>query len=94
MKNIFLISFVLVILVNTLFSQIDHWETVVYASDIWKYRPGTSNPPANWTSLNFNDSNWQSGIGGIGYSDGEDNTVIAPAVSLYIRRKFEVVDLS
>ncbi len=73
---------------------IDHWETVVFAEDIWHYQPGTTEPPADWMQSNFDDSNWAIGPGGFGYGDGDDMTIIAPTLSLYIRIDFELFDTS
>jgi hypothetical protein len=80
---------------NQLFSQtIDHWETVVFAEDIWKYRVGDSEPPSDWFQTNFDDSSWEEGQGGIGYNDGDDNTTIQNTISLYLRMDFDIVDIS
>ena len=58
----------------TLYSQnINHWETVVFEDNIWKYFEGIYEPDSNWRSLSFDDSSWQQGQGGIGYGDGDDN---------------------
>ena len=77
-----------------LFSQtIDHWETVVFAQDEWRYFIGVSEPQANWRSADFDVGQWLSGPGGIGYGDDDDSTVIDPCLSLYMRRVFEIVDL-
>ncbi len=73
---------------------VDHYETVVYATDIWRYFPGTSDPGASWKSLSFDDSSWQEGQGGIGYGDNDDNTVISAVVSLFMRIRFNVIDTS
>ena len=73
---------------------IDHWETAVFAEDIWRYRLGNSEPPADWRAPGFDDSAWAEGPGGIGYGDGDDNTVIPPVPSVYMRRVFEVADIS
>jgi len=78
-----------------LFAQtVDHWETVVFDNDIWKYLEGTSEPDSNWRRLAFNDTTWLQGQGGIGYGDGDDNTVINPVISLYLRNNFLIVDTS
>lgn len=76
------------------FSQINYWKTAIYASNQWRFLPGFTNPGTDWTDLNFDDGTWSIGNGGIGYDDGDDNTVIAPIASLFMRRKFEVTDLS
>lgn len=95
MKYISLCIFSICFFTNQLFSQtIDHWETVVFAEDIWKYRVGDSEPPSDWYETSFDDSNWEEGQGGIGYSDGDDNTIIQSTISLYMRKDFDIVDIS
>ena len=76
------------------FAQIDHWETAVQAGNMWKYRLGTSEPPATWKETSFNDASWSQGNGSIGYGDGDDQTVISRTPSLYMRQKFTVTDKS
>jgi len=73
---------------------IDHWETAIFAEDAWRYRPGLTAPPAGWNTYGFNDSGWSQGFGGIGYGDGDDNTVISQVGSVYLRRAFYVDDTS
>ncbi|MCX6254775.1 MAG: CotH kinase family protein [Bacteroidia bacterium] len=72
--------------------SINHWETAVFNNDLWRYFIGTSEPDANWRSLSFNDTGWTQGPGGFGYSDNDDNTVISPCTSVFIRCKFNVTD--
>ena len=72
--------------------SIDHWETVVYETDTWDYMLGFSAPPVNWKDTNFVSSAWQNGAGGIGYADGDDNTVIPAVTSLYMRLNFNIID--
>ena len=69
-------------------SKIDHWESLVLAEHNWNYFLGNSEPPVDWNETNFDDSSWLSGLGGFGYADGDDNTVINPIASIYIRREF------
>ena len=71
-------------------SSVDHWETVIFAGDIWKYFPGITEPADNWIQPDFNDTTWFSGPGGIGYGDGDDRTVIDPVLSVYLRKKFNI----
>ncbi|MFY0602070.1 MAG: CotH kinase family protein [Cyclobacteriaceae bacterium] len=78
----------------TAIAQIDHYETIVYAEDTWRFFLGTENPDEDWKSLNFDDSNWLTGSGGFGYGDGDDATIITPVSSLYLRITFNVIDLS
>ena len=90
-KNILFLFFLLPI--STSIAQtIDHFETVVYNNDHWRFFVGTTEPPQDWMGASFNDSNWNNGIGGIGYGDGDDNTQISPVNAVYIRRQFNIVD--
>jgi hypothetical protein len=72
--------------------SVDHWETVVFSNDTWRYFVGTSEPNANWRLLTFDDSGWALGQGGFGYSDNDDFTIIPQCTSVYLRRKFNVAD--
>ena len=74
--------------------SIDHWETVVFDDDVWKYFEGVSEPDTNWRKLAFNDMLWQQGVGGIGYGDSDDNTIVSPVTSLYLRKVFTIIDTS
>ena len=71
-----------------------HWETAIYSSDEWKYFVGISEPAANWKDVSFDDSIWETGIGGIGYGDEDDETIIEPTISLYLRKTFLISDLT
>jgi len=64
------------------------------SNDIWKYFIGNVEPPSNWASVGFDDSQWLAGKGGIGYGDGDDSTVISPSASVYMRIKFNVSDIN
>lgn len=73
---------------------IDHWEAVVLDSQTWKYNLPNA-PISNWETSTFNDASWQSGIGSIGFSDNDDNTLIANTEStVYMRKSFNIVDTS
>ncbi len=72
----------------------DHWEVPVYPELIWKYFEGNAQPPGNWNLPTFNDVGWNSGMGGIGYGDGDDSTVIAPVTSCFLRTSFTLTDTS
>ncbi len=99
-KNI--ISFLFFILPNLVFGiedpidyqMINHWESVVLASDAWQYRLGDAQPSSQWIQENFDASSWLTGPGGIGYGDDDDATEIQPTVSLFIRREFNITDVS
>jgi hypothetical protein len=72
---------------------IDHWETIVYANESWKYFPGSTDPGNDWKNSGYNDSGWASGIGGIGYGDGDDGTQIGSTISVFLRKKFTITNV-
>jgi hypothetical protein len=74
-------------------NAIDHWETVVLETDTWHYFVGdTAAPPVDWQQPSFDASMWQNGQGGIGYADGDDNTIIPNTLSLFMRLDFNIID--
>ncbi len=74
-------------------AQVDHWETVVYDTSEWSYLVPSSFVVATWAEPTFDDSNWNTGIGGFGYGDGDDNTN-AVGSSVFVRKHFHITDLS
>lgn len=87
----------LLLVVSTFFhqsySQVDHWESAVLQGDSWQYFIPDAQPDINWTQIDFDDANWSTGNSGIGYGDGDDATVIATTLSVYMRHRFEVIAL-
>jgi hypothetical protein len=69
---------------------------LVSHGDSWNYRKGTSEPPADWHSVDDAslDASWFSGPGGFGYDDGDDATVLSDMLNsyltVYIRKSFDV----
>jgi len=48
-----------------------------------------------WTTRGFDDSKWLDGISGVGFADGDDNTVVpVGAASIYTRYRFDIPDAS
>ena len=90
-----LITFILFFFLQNVIAQnTDHWETVVYAEDVWKFRIGTSEPPNDWWTEGFDDTSWLEGEGGFGYGDDDDNTEITQTVTLYLRKEFDLTTIS
>ncbi len=64
--------------------------------EIWRFRRGTNEPPANWHSMPDAslDASWESGPGGFGMADGDDATVLSDMrylyTTVYIRKSFNV----
>ncbi len=72
---------------------IHHWETIVYAEDEWNYYTANAAPPTDWNEHSFNDDNWATGIGGFGYNDGDDNTIVPSGIlTIYIRHTFNITN--
>jgi hypothetical protein len=91
------ICFFLLLTFTGLFSQSNHWETLIKAPEQWRYFLGTTTPPAvepsaTWRTLAFNDGGWLQGSGGFGYADGDDATTIPAVMSVLMRKKFTIVD--
>ena len=86
MKYIFYIFIFTVI-----FSQ-DHWETAINAYDEWSYLVPEEEPAINWYNINFIDNSWLVNSGGFGYSDNDDGTIIPTALSVYMRKSFEILE--
>ena len=73
---------------------IDHYETAVNGNGSWKFILGSPSLDTNWINPGFNDASWNSGYGGIGFSDDDDVTVIPPNISVMMRQSFFIADTS
>jgi hypothetical protein len=76
---------------------VHHWEGTIKGNDVWKYFEGFSEPDKNWLHLDFDDSNWVEGIGGVGSGprDASLNTLISKdANSVYLRHIFDIDNLA
>ena len=70
------------------------YKTLVNRGDTFRYLLPEATPASNWTSLEFDDSAWQQGASGFGYSDGDDATQVpAGTASIYARILFTINDL-
>lgn len=92
MKTLLLPLFLALPFIGT--SAVDHWETVVYETDTWRYLTPTSTVSTTWIDLGFNDGSWSTGIGGFGFGDGDDNTTFPSTTSCYQRIVFNIVDVA
>lgn len=91
------ICFFLLFSFTGLFSQANHWETLIKANEQWRYFLGTLSPAAvepafTWRTVSFNDGGWLQGPGGFGYADGDDATTIPAVMSVFMRKKFTIID--
>jgi hypothetical protein len=100
-RPISVIALIALTIVPAAFAQLPPTPLVDH-SDTWRYRKGTSEPPANWASVAdvSLDATWLTGAGGFGYGDGDDATTLtdmrrvtggAPGyITLYTRASFNV----
>ncbi len=72
-------------------TSVNHWETVVYDSMIWRYR-SIADPGEGWNTSAYQDQSWLHGKGGVGYGDNDDRTVIDPSLSVFLRKKFTITN--
>lgn len=71
-----------------------HWYTIIDIKQNWKYIVPTSEPSASWKSFSFAETGWLTGPSGIGFGDGDDNTVIPTGIiSVFKRKKFTITNL-
>jgi hypothetical protein len=74
---------------------VNHWETAIHAEEDWKYLIPDGNPDTGWNTVAYDDSLWQTGPGGFGRGDGDDNTILPDSVAtVYIRKVFHIPDTS
>ena len=92
MRNLLCFAF---FLPATLLAQsgIDHWEAVVLDGSTWNYLIPSTQPDSSWLLPEFDDSEWFEGDSGFGYGDDDDETLIDPTMSIYLRHQFELEDL-
>ncbi|MDG1148385.1 MAG: hypothetical protein P8N52_08790 [Crocinitomicaceae bacterium] len=86
--------FLFITITSACYSAVNHWETVVYETDSWKYLIPSSVVNSTWNTIGFNDAGWANGNGGFGYGDGDDNTTFANTLSCYQRISFNIVSVN
>ena len=72
---------------------------LVEPSSVWSYFDEGSEPKGDWRKLEFDDSEWRSGRGVLGYGYGDEATPVnfgpdrqSKHLTTYFRQKFEVKD--
>ena len=73
---------------------INDWDAIIDWGDTWSFFPGTSSPISEWYHPQTDISSWSTGSSGFGYGDGDDNTNIPQAISVYVRKDFIIEDAS
>jgi hypothetical protein len=73
---------------------IDHYESIILANQTWSYLIPTSEPAAAWRLPGTTLTGWSTGVGGIGFGDGDDGTTIPTSTSVYMRRSFTLTNVA
>lgn len=69
------------------------YQTVLRQGDPCKYIIPNVSTDKDWRLLEFDDSSWKNGITGIGYGDGDDNTLVPERTrSVFLRQTFMIND--
>lgn len=74
--------------------SVAQWQTIIDKGDSWQYILPQAELPSEWKLPEFNASSWQTGNSGFGYGDNDDETIIPPTVSVFIRKIFTLDDIS
>ncbi|MGQ8336751.1 CotH kinase family protein [Sunxiuqinia sp. A32] len=74
-------------------AETSYWHTLISEGISWHYILPNSTIP-NWWSIDFDDSEWLIGQSGFGYGDYDDQTIIEPTVSIFMRTTFEIENLN
>jgi len=69
------------------------YRTVLQEGDVCKYKIPNASTDSNWRARDFEDNSWSNGTTGIGYGDGDDNTIVPNQTrSVYLRQNFTIND--
>lgn len=69
--------------------------SLVSEDQIFRYILPTQNISNTWKNIGYNDNVWNQGLGGFGYGDGDDNTIVPFGTRVvYVRKTFDIEDAS
>ncbi len=95
MRNFLIISFLSIISIALHAQGSGHYYRIISTGDACKYIIPDQEIGDSWKGRGFDDSSWLDGINGIGYGDGDDNTIVASGISsVYMRFRFTLEDTS
>ena len=70
-------------------------EALIARKADWNYLDDGSDQGTAWTASDFDDSSWSTGAAELGFTEGDENTVITSgSLVYYFRHKFTVADIS
>ena len=73
---------------------VSQWDAVIDWGDYWSYWVGNSQPIEGWEQPQTYTGFWSIGSSGFGYGDNDDNTEINQTNSVYVRKDFNIENLS
>ena len=88
------LQILLLLLPMITYGQVDHWESIILVGDEWQYLAPSSQVDENWTKLTYESNDWNVGNSGFGPSNNDDNVQLPSIISIYLRKTFEVIDIS
>lgn len=62
--------------VNLFLAFTAYGEVLIEKSSIWKYLDESNPPAADWAAVGYDDSDWSTGRGKLGYGDGNEETTV------------------
>ena len=75
-------------------SSPSYWHTLINVGDEWKYLLPETNLDDSWKSSTTATVDWSVGKSGIGYTDGDDSTIISQTISIYMQKAFDISNLN
>jgi hypothetical protein len=73
---------------------INHYESIILANDTWTYLIPTAEPAPAWKLPGTTLTGWNTGVGGFGFGDADDGTVIPTSTSVYLRKTFNLTSVN
>ena len=69
--------------------------TLINQGDLFNFFSPDQPLSTSWSSIEYDDSSWNSGNSGFGYADGDDNTSLPNGtISVFLRKKITIADAS
>ena len=68
----------------------ENWRCPAVEGDQWQYVVPTPPFADDWRLPGFDASSWFTGVGGFGYGDNDDVTIVPNADCIFLRKEFDV----
>lgn len=95
MQKLLITPLLFIISVTIQAQDSEYYYRILSTGDACKYIIPDQEIDDSWKGTGFDDNSWRDGINGIGYGDGDDNTVVpAGTGAVYMRFRFTLEDTS